>query len=414
MNHKPKKVSPPKLYQDPAGNLYARFYNPAKRPKQKNVYIGYKSTKRLSNPLQEAPAYIINRFQTEYSVPYLQGLFDPWESLDESSSQDFLFSDAITRYVERPGISPETRRTDLQTLKELGASYTDRQLLSEVTPDDLKNFIYRDHLSAAYQRSLFTRLRAAFNWWVKENLLDETQNPLKRVTPPKGQVDLKHHLEPQDVVRLIQQIQEDFDAYQSTNYACGGVHDEVILWLKDPFLLGVSTGLRINELRRLRVGHVQAARGVLYVRNTAEGRTKSRRERIVPLCEMSEGVVDRNSTGKSKDDYLFTGAKGGPINTNRLSNGIKSRLVRLGISDVNFHAATRHTFASWLVMLGWDIGFVADVLGHGSTRVTDQYRHLKVTMLGRNVEQRYTAFAEEVQALGFFGPPYARPNSRIV
>lgn len=44
--------------------------------------------------------------------------------------------------------------------------------------------------------------------------------------------------------------------------------------------------------------------------------------------------------------------------------------------DICWYEATRHTFASRLVMAGVDLRTVADLMGHGTIQMTRRYAHL--------------------------------------
>ena len=125
------KRRPPKLRQRRNGSLFAYFYDPEREPTRKRVYLGVVIEEGLEEPLEEAPSSVVSRFYDEYHDPYLRGAYDPWE--DEGGTETPALSSAITQYVERDGITDNTRRTVRTTLEE-GLSPRVRGYLASPSP----------------------------------------------------------------------------------------------------------------------------------------------------------------------------------------------------------------------------------------------------------------------------------------
>ena len=102
-----------------------------------------------------------------------------------------------------------------------------------------------------------------------------------------------------------------------------------------------TTALRISEVSGLRVGDVDLERGLLQVsRQTYPGRgglvtkqTKGRRRRIVPVTEPLRPTLARLTVGRSPDQRLLTGPRGGVITTATLrdASGWDQLVVDLGL-----------------------------------------------------------------------------------
>jgi len=61
----------------------------------------------------------------------------------------------------------------------------------------------------------------------------------------------------------------------------------------------------------------------------------------------------------------------------------------------------RHTVASWLVMGGVSLKIVADILGHSSSRVTEEhYAHLAPGVRGREMQKSELTIALREVAVG--------------
>ncbi|OEU67897.1 MAG: hypothetical protein BA863_07455 [Desulfovibrio sp. S3730MH75] len=139
-------------------------------------------------------------------------------------------------------------------------------------------------------------------------------------------------------------------------------------------LFSLHTGMRFNEIAKLRGEHVNLLAGHLRISESKnyEGRTIYLTKQLrAMLAEMplANGVL------------LFPGRHGKPMS--RCSQSFFRALDRLGFNDgitsardkVVFHTL-RHTFASWLVIEGVPLYVVSKLLGHKSLEMTQRYAHL--------------------------------------
>ena len=136
--------------------------------------------------------------------------------------------------------------------------------------------------------------------------------------------------------------------------------------VEDAILIGMYTGLRAGEITRLTPDNVRGDFITLGID------TKSGKPRSVPIHPAIRDALDRLPLG---------------ITVSGISQGFAKLADDLGLPDVHFHDATRHTFASWLVQGGVGIYDVAHLLGHASVKTTQRYAHLSPEHL-RDVLQR--------------------------
>jgi len=169
------------------------------------------------------------------------------------------------------------------------------------------------------------------------------------------------------------------------------------------FVVGVFVGLRAGELAGLRWEDVRAAEGErpeLVVRRSRRGATKGNRVERVPLLPPAAAALLglRASLPKPPrpDALVFPSRHGGPYSAGYDFGwtphdgrpGIRERAgIRAGIT---WHAATRHTCATHLLLGTWvpdympralRIEEVSRWLRHRSIGVTQRYAHLSADAL---------------------------------
>lgn len=186
---------------------------------------------------------------------------------------------------------------------------------------------------------------------------------------------------PQDVARFLGHVADDRHA---------------ALWT-----LLLTTGLRRAEALGLAWADVDLDAGRLKVRQTlsyvgttavlSEPKT-ARSRRLLTLAPVTVTVLrahrarqaeERLALGSGWRDtgLVFTNVDGSPTNPATISRTF-DRLVRdAGVPRITLHG-TRHTWATLALLEGIPTKVVAEVLGHSSTRVTeDVYQHVTPGML---------------------------------
>jgi integrase len=164
--------------------------------------------------------------------------------------------------------------------------------------------------------------------------------------------------------------------------ACKGRYRDVVPMLALAGLRwGELSGLQVADrvhvpgpgLRLRRAILVSGGGGALYVDTL-----KNNRARTVPLVHGLVLIVDRWSTGKAPNSWLFGAPAGGPLRESnwKRSVGWSAATASAGLQGFRVHDL-RHTAAAVWLGAGADPKVVQRVLGHASAAMTmDLYGHL--------------------------------------
>lgn len=133
-------------------------------------------------------------------------------------------------------------------------------------------------------------------------------------------------------------------------------------------------GLRVSELCKLRVEHIDFRRALVMVR---EG--KGAKDRALPLPKRLAGPL-RGHVGARNDGPVFPSRRGGHIKPRAVQLLIKRLAVAAKLRRANDPRAVsphkfRHAFASRMLERGATLAEVKDALGHSSIATTSIYLH---------------------------------------
>ena len=140
-----------------------------------------------------------------------------------------------------------------------------------------------------------------------------------------------------------------------------------------------ALGLRVSELVRLRVEHLDSRRLVVHVHAG-----KGRKDRLVPLSpKLLEELRAYWRAGRPAP-WLFPGKKPG---THRSAASVQ-RLIRrvarrAGLTKAITMHTLRHSYATHQLEAGLDLLTLQRVLGHNSLKTTAEYVHLTTQQLQR-------------------------------
>jgi integrase len=144
-------------------------------------------------------------------------------------------------------------------------------------------------------------------------------------------------------------------------------------------LVGVNTGMRLGELLHLKWTDIDTGTRIVYVRNSGDFTTKSKRNRVIPM----NGFLWKLFRGMRSDENLlvFHNSTGGVMDEHKVSKIFKAYVEKAGLnSGLHFHSL-RHTFGSWLVQAGVPIYEVQRLMGHSNIQITANYAHLQPNQL---------------------------------
>lgn len=166
-------------------------------------------------------------------------------------------------------------------------------------------------------------------------------------------------------------------------------------------LLCLFTGIRLGELCAMLWDDIYLTEKQIYVSKTMQrlrvkethgNRTEvkilepksSSSIRIIPLPESIIGTLEKFSVPGT---YVLTGDKNHYIEPRTMQNHFKKILISCGIKDANFHA-TRHTFATRCIELGFDTKSLSEILGHASVAITmNRYVHPTMALKAENMNR---------------------------
>lgn len=290
-------------------------------------------------------------------------------------AQKTRLSDVIERYLAdvlplKPG-SARSQRAQLLWWKAKLGSYR----LADVTPDVIasaKDELLRTKTARGKARSPATVVRYLavlshlFSLAEKEWRYTSS-NPVRSVSKPAEPRGRVRYLTKEELVKLA-------DACKASR----NPHLHTI------FVLAVSTGMRLGEIRSLRKTNVDLAHSRIILETTKNGE-----RRAVPLAGLALELMTRRLDVVSEPaDLLFPGANGKrPI---EIKKAWQNALAKSGIKDFRFHD-TRHCAATYLLESGASIAQLAELLGHKTLQMVKRYAHLSASSGAQLVSQMNAA-----------------------
>ena len=231
---------------------------------------------------------------------------------------------------------------------------------------ELRNIDFRlveKFISFTYQRSesgadsYYRILKAAFNKAESWNYIE--RNPFVKVKLPKMKTKLPVYLS-----------EDQF------SFLLGFIRDTQ---LKDFYSILFFTGLRAGELCNLQISNIDLTERILKVSNSATFSTKSKKERIIPLNDITFEIL-KNRLPKvciiNRKHYIFYRIDSTiPLTVDYVSKQFK-KAVRLSGLNPSLHLhSTRHSFCSNLVNANVSLYTVQQLAGHSSSKTTAIYAH---------------------------------------
>jgi len=145
------------------------------------------------------------------------------------------------------------------------------------------------------------------------------------------------------------------------------------------------TGCRLNEILNVQWSDVDFASQSLTIRNKENFRTKTGKQRVIPLSnglnELLREMNFRNDYGNihqinEASHYIFSLRYGARMRIDYVSKEFKKILRKLRFPEKFHFHCLRHTFITNLIKAGVNINYVKEIAGHSDIQTTMNYVHI--------------------------------------
>lgn len=178
-----------------------------------------------------------------------------------------------------------------------------------------------------------------------------------RLRGPKVKKGVPRPVSPAQALALADDLAADRDGWI-------GTRDLAVL------LLLYGAGLRIGEA-------IGLTGSVLPLGETLSVTGKRNKMRLVPLLPQVRAAIEAYLAAcpftPARDQALFRGARGGPLEPSQIRRAVRRARGRLGLSERTTPHALRHSFATHLLGRGADLRSLQELLGHASLSSTQIY-----------------------------------------
>lgn len=150
-------------------------------------------------------------------------------------------------------------------------------------------------------------------------------------------------------------------------------------YLKDIFTTAFYTGLRLGELINMRWSWIEFDENQITVKCSNEFITKSKKERIVPMCNKVKTLLKYRSNNSKPlpNEVVFYRIRGRKLHQETISKQFKLAVRKSNLNEkIHFHSL-RHSFASLLAQRGVSLYIIKELLGHEDLATTQIYSHLQ-------------------------------------
>jgi len=191
-------------------------------------------------------------------------------------------------------------------------------------------------------------------------------NPMINIVGPKQEKRLPEFMDEKEMRNLFSTIAFE-DSFE-------GMRDKVML---DLFY---QTGMRLSELRGLKISDVDFSQKVLKVLG------KRNKERLIPLHDsilkaMQTYIEEREKYALTMEDALIVNNKGAKCNEKFVYRTVNSYLSTVTLTTKKSPHIIRHTFATHMLNRGADLNTIKEILGHANLAATQVYTHNSIDKL---------------------------------
>jgi len=256
--------------------------------------------------------------------------------------------------LELAGYADQTRRVYVHSIRDLAQFFMKPP--AELVPDQLRLWVrHLQHTKVGSQRM---RQHLAAMKFLYGKTLGRSQD-VAFLSWPKDPQRLP-------VVLSAPQVRKLLDALKTTR-------------MRVFFTTVYATGLRVGEACRLETRDVDAARGVIHVRNG-----KGRKQRLVPLGPRLLAILRAYwQLERPAAPWMFVSSTGHHLDVCVARKALHLATTAAGIDKRVTPHVLRHSFATHLLESGTDLRVIQVLLGHNSIRTTAGYARVSTGLIAK-------------------------------
>lgn len=148
------------------------------------------------------------------------------------------------------------------------------------------------------------------------------------------------------------------------------------------FVFGINTGLRIQDILKLRVRDVDSDQIVMI-----EMKTKKRK--FIEINPLLKREISKYTVNMDEDDFLFQSRQGGknkPIKRDMAYKIMRAAAKDFGLVDIGTHTL-RKTFGYHMYQKTKDITLVQNMLNHSDKSITMRYIGMDQDMMNNAMKR---------------------------
>ena len=260
------------------------------------------------------------------------------------------FRDAFSRFVERVTIdqrSPSLISNYGRSLANIALHFG--KVPHNITVDEINSYLYRMSVHEKQSGSYFKQVVYGLRHWFR--LFGMEEHALKMPVIKKT-----------DALPVVLSKEECKELFKAPRL------------LKHRFLLALaySAGVRMNELRMLKIADIDLDRKQIHIRQG-----KGKKDRYVVLSNLIASKFEFYLGEVKPKIYLFEGlTQGEPMGSRSIQYVINEALQKTEIKKAVSMHTLRHSFATHLLEDGVDLHSKQRLLGHSDIRTTLVYIHI--------------------------------------
>jgi integrase len=174
--------------------------------------------------------------------------------------------------------------------------------------------------------------------------------------------------------------------------------------LRDVIVIMQDTGMRPQDVFRLRWEHVNRQKGIIFI---PYGKTKNSR-RYVPMSgRVMDALLARR---KGLSEWVFPSPRSKTEHLTTVANQWRQARKIVGLDPAVKLYCCRHTFATDVLQRTGNLAAVMKVLGHADAQTAMRYQHPGIEQIRKAVEARNREHAASLPVPG--GGPHKSPHRR--